>query len=210
MDKGIKICYYCRKIKEYKMERKIVVVTNNKGKLKEIKEIFSEFELLSLEEVGINKKVKEDENTFKGNALKKAKEIFKVTNMPCIADDSGLCIDVLNGFPGVETARFLGDKASQEDRNRYILEKMMGKTGEERKAKVVCSIAYVDNENEIVVEGVIEGRIAKEERGDNGFGFDPIFELEDGKTLAQLSVKRKNEISSRRIALEKLRSFLTE
>lgn len=192
------------------MVRKIVVATNNKGKLKEIKDILNEFELLSLEEVGISIKVKEDENTFKGNSLKKAREVFKATNIPCIADDSGLCIDVLNGWPGVETARFLGKEASQEDRNIYILEKMIEKTGEERKAKVVCSIAFVDENNEIVVEGVITGRISEAERGNNGFGFDPIFELDNGKTLAELSEEEKNEVSSRRIALEKLKKFLED
>lgn len=188
--------------------KKIVVATNNKGKLKEIREILTDYELLSLEEVGINVKVEEDENTFRGNSLKKANEIFKVANMPCIADDSGLCIDIFDGWPGVETARFLGDKASQEDRNKYILEKMKDKSGEERNAKVVCDIAYVDNENTIVVEGIIEGKISKEERGSNGFGFDSIFELEDGRTLAELSEKEKNDVSSRRIALEKLKNQL--
>ena len=188
--------------------KKIIVATNNKGKLKEIREILTDYELLSLEEVGINVKVKEDENTFRGNSLKKANEIFKVANMPCIADDSGLCIDVFDGWPGVETARFLGDKASQEDRNKYILEKMKDKSGEERNAKVVCDIAYVDNENTTVVEGIIEGKISKEERGSNGFGFDSIFELKDGRTLAELSEKEKNDVSSRRIALEKLKNKL--
>ncbi len=188
--------------------KKIIVATNNKGKLKEIREILTDYELLSLEEVGINVKVEEDENTFRGNSLKKANEIFKVANIPCIADDSGLCIDIFDGWPGVETARFLGDKASQEDRNKYILEKMKDKSGEERNAKVVCDIAYVDNENTIVVEGIIEGKISKEERGNNGFGFDSIFELENGKTLAELSKKEKNDISSRRIALEKLKDKL--
>lgn len=188
--------------------KKIIVATNNKGKLKEIREILSDYELLSLEEVGINVKVEEDENTFKGNSLKKTNEIFKIANIPCIADDSGLCIDIFNGWPGVETARFLGDKASQEDRNKYILEKMKDKSGEERNAKVVCDIAYVDNDNTIVVEGIIEGKISKEERGNNGFGFDSIFELENGKTLAELSEKEKNDVSSRRIALEKLKDKL--
>lgn len=188
--------------------KNIVVATNNKGKLKEIKEILTEYELLSLEEVGVKINVKEDENTFRGNALKKAKEVFRVTNMPCLADDSGLCINVFNDWPGVETARFLGEKASQEDRNKYILDKMKEKNGEERNAKVVCDIAYVDNEKETVVEGIVSGKISKEERGDNGFGFDSIFELEDGRTLAELSEKEKNEVSSRRIALEKVKKQL--
>ena len=171
--------------------KKIVVATNNKGKLKEIREILTHYELLSLEDVGVDIKVNEDKNTFKDNSLKKANEIFKLINIPCIADDSGLCIDIFDGFPGVETARFLGDKATQEDRNKYILEKMKEKSGEERNAKVVCDIAYVDDNNTIVVEGIIEGKISREERGKNGFGFDNIFELEDGRTLAELTTEEK-------------------
>lgn len=182
---------------------KIIVATNNKGKLKEIREILNEYELLSLQEIGLKINVKEDKKTFKENAFKKAKEIFKITNIPCIADDSGLCIDVLDGFPGVETARFLGNSATQEDRNKYIINKMKDK--KERTARVVCSIAYVDNENEFVVEGVIRGKISKSERGNNGFGFDSIFELDNGKTLAELDGKEKNKVSSRKIALEKLK-----
>ena len=190
--------------------KKIVVATNNKGKLKEIREILTDYELLSLEDVDVDIKVNEDKNTFKDNSLKKANEIFKLINIPCIADDSGLCIDVFDGFPGVETARFLGDKATQEDRNKCILEKMKEKSGEERNAKVVCDIAYVDNENTTVVEGIIEGKISREERGKNGFGFDNIFELEDGRTLAELTTEEKNKVSSRKIALEKLKKKLEE
>ena len=190
--------------------KKIVIATNNKSKLKEIKDIIKEYELLSLDEMGIDIYVKEDEKTFKGNALKKAKEVFKLTNIPSIADDSGLCIDVFDGFPGVETARFLGDKATQEDRNKYILEKMKEKSGEERNAKVVCDIAYVDSKRKIIVEGIIKGKISREERGENGFGFDNIFELEDGRTLAELTTEEKNKVSSRKIALEKLKKKLEE
>lgn len=184
--------------------KKLVIATNNKGKLKEIKEILSEYKILSLEELNVNIDFKEDGKNFKENSLKKAKKIHEITKMPCIADDSGLCIDILNGWPGINTARFLGNEASQEERNKYILEKMKDKNNEERNAKVVCYIAYVDDENVIVEEGIINGKIANEERGNNGFGFDNIFELENGKTLAELSSKDKNNVSSRRIALEKL------
>ena len=150
----------------------------------------------------------EDGKTFKENALKKAKEVFKATNIPSIADDSGLCIDALNGFPGINTARFLGESASDEDRNNYILEKMKDKKESERTAEVVCSIAYVDFKNEFIVEGVIKGKIPYQKRGNNGFGFDPIFELENGKTLAELEDFEKNNVSSRKIALEKLKEIL--
>lgn len=188
--------------------RKIIVATNNKGKIKEIKEILKDYELITLKEIGLELSVEENGNTFKENALKKAKEVFKITNIPSIADDSGLCIDVLNDWPGVKTARFLGDAASQEDRNNYILEQMKDKDGEKRNAKVICAIAYIDGQNEFVVEGIIKGKIPKKPRGNNGFGFDCIFELDNGKTLAELTNEEKNEISSRKIAIEKLKKLL--
>ena len=185
--------------------KKIVVATNNKGKLIEIKKILSEYEILSLNDLGVKIDVNEDGNSFKENAIKKAKEVFKVTNIPCISDDSGLCIDVLDGWPGIKTARFLGDEASDKDRNDYILNKMIDKIGDERTVKFVCDIAYVDDKNVIVTEGVIKGKIAKEERGNNGFGFDSIFELDNKKTLSELTNEEKNALSSRKIALEKLK-----
>ena len=187
---------------------KIVVATNNSGKLREIKEILKDYEIISLKDLNLNIKIMEDGKTFKENALKKAKEVFKATNIPSIADDSGLCIDSLNGFPGINTARFLGESASDNDRNNYILEKMKDKKESERTAEVVCSIAYVDEKNEYVVEGVIKGKIPYQKRGNNGFGFDPIFELENGKTLAELEEYEKNNVSSRKIALKKLESLL--
>ena len=187
---------------------KIVVATNNSGKLREIKEILKYYEIISLKDLNLNIKIMEDGKTFKENALKKAKEVFKATNIPSIADDSGLCIDALNGFPGINTARFLGESASDEDRNNYILEKMKDKKESERTAEVVCSIAYVDFKNEFIVEGVIKGKIPYQKRGNNGFGFDPIFELENGKTLAELEDFEKNNVSSRKIALEKLKILL--
>ena len=106
---------------------KIIVATNNEGKLKEIKEILDNYKLLSLKEVGMSIEVIEDGKTFKENALKKAKEVFKITNISCIADDSGLCIDIFDGWPGIKTARFLGENVAQKDRNKYILEKMKEK-----------------------------------------------------------------------------------
>ena len=185
--------------------KKIIVATNNKGKLIEIKKILSDYEIFSLNDLGLKIDIEEDGNSFKENAIKKAKEVFKITNIPCLSDDSGLCIEVLNDWPGIKTARFFGDDASDKDRNDYILTKLIDKNDDERIAKFVCDIAYVDCKNVIVTEGVIKGRIAKEERGDNGFGFDSIFELENKKTLSELTNEEKNAISSRKIALEKLK-----
>ncbi len=185
--------------------KKIIVATNNKGKLIEIKKILSDYEIFSLNDLGLKIDIEEDGNSFKENAIKKAKEVFKITNIPCISDDSGLCIDVLDGWPGIKTARFLGDDASDKDRNDYILNKMIDKIGDERTAKFVCDIAYVDNKNVIITEGIIKGKIAKKERGNNGFGFDSIFELDNKKTLSELTNEEKNALSSRKIALEKLK-----
>lgn len=188
--------------------KKIIVATNNLGKLKEIRAILDNYEVISLKDLNLSIDIVEDGKTFEENALKKAREVFKITKIPAIADDSGLCINVLEGFPGINTARFLGNNASDNDRNNYILEKLKDKKELERKAEVVCDIAYVDEKNEYVVEGVIKGKIACKKRGNNGFGFDPIFELDDGKTLAELKDYEKNNVSSRKIALEKLKNLL--
>lgn len=189
--------------------KKIVVATNNQGKLKEIQEILNEYELLSLKEINCNIEVEENQETFEGNSLKKAKEISEATKMPCIADDSGLCIDIFEGWPGVYTARFLGENATQEERNNAILEKMKSLDGDDRKAKVECVITYYEDGNVLLGKGEIKGEIAKEPKGDNGFGFDPIFELENGKTYAELTKEEKNQISHRRMALENLKKQLT-
>lgn len=124
--------------------------------------------------------------------------------MPCIADDSGLCIDIYDGWPGVHTARFLGEKATAKERNQYILEKMRDLKGTDRKARVKCCITYYENGKYIIGKGEIHGKIAEEPRGNNGFGFDEIFELEDGRTYAELSKEEKNQISHRRLALQDL------
>lgn len=184
----------------------IILATNNKGKIKELEEILKDYKLLSLKDANLDIEVEEDRETFEGNALKKAGEICKITNKICIADDSGLCIDALNGFPGVYTARFLGEDATQDERNSYLLEKMRDKSKKERTAKVVTCIALVrPNGEEKTYIGELNGYIAEEKRGSNGFGFDEIFELENGKTLAELDKEDKNKISSRRLALEKLK-----
>lgn len=187
---------------------KILIATSNNSKLKEIKEILINYDLISLKD--INKEIDIDENgkTFEDNSLKKAKSISLVTGFPCIADDSGLCIDIFNGWPGIYTSRFLGDNVTDRQKNEKILEKMKGLKGKERKAKVVCAVTYYNNGKHITVSGEIKGKISKEFRGNNGFGFDEIFELEDGNTLAELSAEGKNNISARKVALELLQEKL--
>lgn len=185
---------------------KILVATTNKGKLREIRSILNDFEILSLQDIDCKIDVVEDGKTFKENALKKARELSKATNMNCVADDSGLCIDEFNGWPGVITARFLGENKTEAERNEYILNKMKDLPKEKRVARHCVSIAYVGTDGkELVVQSENIGYIAMEPKGQNGFGFDVIFELEDGRTQAELSEEEKNEISSRRKALEMLK-----
>ena len=186
----------------------MIIATNNKGKLREIKEIFKEYELYSLKDKNISIDVLEDQDTFYGNALKKAKETYEKTKEAVIADDSGLCIEVLNDWPGVMTHRFLGDNASDIDRNEAIIAKMKNQSN--RNAKIVCSVVYYDGVNTLVGEGSINGKIAMERRGINGFGFDDIFEMQNGKTLAELDAKDKNKVSARYIALKELKRKMQE
>ena len=186
--------------------KKVVIATNNTGKIKEIKEILKDYEILTLKDMNSEIEVEEDRDTFEGNAMKKAKEIANVLKMPVIADDSGLCIDILKGWPGVHTARFLGENATQEQRNNTILEKM--KKEQKRTARVICCMAYYEDGNFILGKGEVEGKIATKKRGKNGFGFDEIFELPNGKTFAELTLDEKNQISHRKLALQDLKENL--
>ena len=189
--------------------KKILVATNNPGKIKEIQEILKGYQLVTLKDINCKIEVEEDQETFEGNAKKKAKEIAELTNMPSIADDSGLCIEAFDGWPGVYTARFLGEEATPTERNEAILEKMKNLKQEQRKAKVVCVVVYYEDGKFVVARGEVSGKIAEQPKGKNGFGFDPIFELENGRTYAELSQKEKNEMSHRKRALENLEKQLT-
>lgn len=177
----------------------MVLATNNPGKLKEIKEILKDYELYSLKEKGLAIDVLEDADTFYGNALKKAQTIYNLVKEPVIADDSGLCITALDDFPGVLTHRFLGEDATNDDRNFALIE-MLSDPTLNREAKVVCDLVYYDGNNTLVGEGTLKGKIASFPRGENGFGFDAIFELENGKTLAELTSEEKNALSARYLA----------
>lgn len=191
--------------------KQIIVATNNLEKLREIRQIITSYEIVSLKDIKCHIEVEEDKYTFAENALKKAKEIARVTNKICIADDSGLCIDVLNGFPGVKTARFLGKEKTQEERNDYLLKKLKEVKKSKRTACVITCIALVEpNGKEKVFTGILQGKIAEDKRGKNGFGFDEIFELENGQTLAEISLEEKNRISSRSIALKQLEKYLAK
>lgn len=182
--------------------KEIIVATNNEGKLKEIKEILKGYNLISLKEKSVDIVVIEDENTFEGNAKKKAKEISEFLNKPCLADDSGLCIDYLDGWPGVYTGRVIGK--NKENLN-LILKKLDGIAVDKRTARAICYMVYYDKGEFIIGKGELVGKIAFEGKGNNGFGFDEIFELDNGKTLAELSSKEKNKISARYLAIMDLK-----
>lgn len=187
-------------------EKVIVAATNNDGKLKEIRSILgNNYKIVSLKDIKCEIQVEEDGNTFEENALKKAREVYKKIELPCLADDTGLCIKYFNGWPGIKTARCLGENVTKDERNDFILQKMKQIPRRQREAKVITALALViDEKNEIIVKGELNGYISIEKRGKNGFGFDEIFETENGKTLAQLSQDEKNKLSSRKKALEKL------
>lgn len=185
------------------MKKQIVMASGNKEKIKEAQEILKDYKIISMNELGIDIEVEEDQDTFEGNAVKKAETISKKLNgKMCIADDSGIEIEYLGGFPGVYTKRW--HQGTDRERNLAIIEKLKGVPKENRKIKFITAMAISDGENTINAIGEIEGYVADSPRGQNGFGFDEIFELEGGKTLAELSFEEKNEISARRRVLEVL------
>ena len=183
----------------------ILIASNNKGKLKELQSILTSFTLKTLEDKNIHIEVEENQQTYEGNSLKKAKEIYNISKMPTIADDSGLNIESLNNFPGVETHRFAGLHSTDEDRNNILLKKLENK--DNRRASFTSVITYYDGKNTILGIGKLEGIIAKYPRGKNGFGFDSIFEY-NGKTLAELTQEEKNKISARKLAIINLENNL--
>jgi XTP/dITP diphosphohydrolase len=186
----------------------IIFASNNQGKIKEVKDMIDspDIEVLSMKEAGLDLDIEETGTTFQENALIKARAVFIATEQLTIADDSGLSIDWLNGEPGVYSARYMGHDTSYDIKNRAILERLKGAEGPERAARFVCAMAAIlPDGREITTSGTMEGVIAKEIKGDNGFGYDPILYLpEYGKTSAELTEEEKNKISHRGKALRAL------
>lgn len=194
--------------------KRIIFATTNQGKMNEIRMILSDLdvELVSLKEAGIHADIVEDGKTFEENALIKARKICELTGEMILADDSGLEVDYLSGAPGVYSARFLGEDTPYSVKNRYIIDQLKDAVGQERSARFVCAIAAVfPDGREIVTRGTVEGLIGYEEKGTNGFGYDPIVYVpEFGMTTGEMDPEKKNEISHRGKALRQMRELIRE
>ena len=186
----------------------IVLATRNPGKVRELKNLLEDFDinLLSLDDFGEISEVQETGKTFEENALIKARETAKVTGHVAIADDSGLTVDVLNGRPGVISARYAGHNAGDEDNNKKLLGELKDIYLETRKAAFVCVLAAASPDGkEMTTRGICRGLIALEEKGKGGFGYDPLFFLPQyGCTMAEISSQIKNSMSHRSQAVDEL------
>ena len=190
--------------------KRILIATTNKGKMDDIREIFKDLnlEILSFLDFDNYPEVIEDADTFKANAIKKAKAAYDLFKLPVIADDSGLSVKQLNGAPGVISARYAGENASDDDNNKKLIRELE-KFSEPHLAKYICVAVYYDGTHLKVVDGDCMGRIIRQGRGTNGFGYDPYF-IPDGYelTMGELSLREKNQISHRLKAFDQLKEIL--
>ena len=190
----------------------MIFATGNENKMKEIREILGALplEILSMKEAGVSADIVEDGKTFEENALIKARAICKLAGEMVLADDSGLEIDYLNKEPGIYSARYMGEDTSYHIKNKSLIDRLEGVPDEKRTARFVCAIAAVfPDGKELVVRGTVEGIIGYKEKGENGFGYDPIFYLpERGCTTAELPPEEKNSISHRGNALRLMKELL--
>lgn len=194
------------------MSRRIVFATGNAGKVKEIRMIMADtgMEVVSMKEAGISLDINENGKSYEENALIKARAVAAYTEDIVMADDSGLEVDALGREPGIYSARYLGEDTSYSIKNADIIKRLEGVADEDRTARFVCAIAAVlPDGRELTTRAAIEGRIGYEEKGENGFGYDPIFYVPMfGKTTAELTEEEKNQVSHRGKALELMKEEL--
>ncbi len=194
------------------MKKKIIFATGNQNKMREIRQILDglDVEILSMKEAGISCDIVEDGETFEDNAMIKAKEVAKYTDAIVVADDSGLEIDYLNKEPGVYSARYMGEDTSYEIKNQALLDRLKGVPKEQRTARFVCAVAAVFPDGETCVRReTIEGYIGEKTAGENGFGYDPIFYIDEYNcSTAELTSEQKNALSHRGKALRAIRGEL--
>lgn len=194
-------------------DMKIIIATNNQGKVREFKAMLTPlgYEPVSLKDAGIVAEVVEDGETFEENAHKKARAIYELCGCPVIADDSGLQVDFLGGAPGIYSARYAGEDATDKERCLKILSELEGVDEGMRSARFMCALyCIIDDEKEFSVTGTLEGFIGTEMRGENGFGYDPIFMVDEERSLAEMSAEEKNGISHRAAALKQLTDILRD
>jgi XTP/dITP diphosphohydrolase len=193
----------------------IVLATRNAHKVKEIRSLLGSsipnLTIKTLDDFPTAPEVDETEPTLEGNALRKARAVFQATNLPSLADDSGLEVFYLTKRPGVLSARYSGPQATYEANNQKLLMELKGVPPRRRNAQFRCVIAFVSDDGEKIVEGVTEGKITESPRGNNGFGYDPIFQPNGfQQTYAEMTSELKNRISHRGKAIEKLKPLIEE
>lgn len=191
---------------------KILIATNNRHKVNEIREILGSgrFDLVTLSDLNISAEVEEDKDTLEGNALKKAEEMYRIARVPAIADDTGLFVDVLGGEPGVYSSRYAGENATYDDNCVKLLSSMKEVPEGKRSAYFKTVVCFYESEGIYkFFEGICTGRIDTRKRGEKGFGYDPLF-IPDGfdKTYAEMSEEEKNSISHRGKAFKKSGEFI--
>ena len=186
---------------------KVVIATHNADKLEEIREGINNlgWEVVSLEEFPKIGEIEENGKTLEENALIKAREVFEKTGFPTISDDTGLEVDALDGAPGVYTARYAGENCSYDDNVNKLIKDMDKVPAANRGAEFKTVMVFKDKNKELIVEGVVKGKIAREARGEDGFGYDPIFYVEEyDKTFAEITMTEKNKISHRGNAIRNM------
>ena len=191
---------------------KIIFATGHEGKMREVRMILGDLgiQVISMKEAGVTAEADENGTTFEENAIIKAKEIMEKTGEIVLADDSGLEVDALGGEPGIYSARYMGYDTSYHIKNNSLIERLEGKTGEERSARFVCAIAACFPDGRVLTtRGTMEGQIGYEEKGENGFGYDPVFYLPEYQCYsAELPLEEKNKLSHRRKALRLMKEAL--
>lgn len=200
--------------------KKLIIASNNQGKINEIKKVLNDMPInvFSLKDIGLDIDVEEDGITFEENAKKKSEEIYKElikrgeSNFIVMSDDSGLEVEYLNGEPGVYSARYAGEHGNDKKNNEKLLLNLKGVSYDNRSARFVCQLALINDKNIYKsVTGTVNGYILEEERGYDGFGYDPLFLYEPfNKTFAELTIEEKNDISHRGIALKKISAVIKE
>ena len=191
--------------------KKLILASSNKGKIREIKELLPDYEILSMAEAGFEGDIEENGTTFEENAMIKAHAVWEKTGHTVLADDSGLEVDAINKEPGIYSARYLGEDTPFDKKMDDVLRRLEGVPQDKRTARFVCAMAAVlPDGTEKTVRGTMEGFIGYEKRGTNGFGYDPIFVVpEYDLTVAELDSDQKNKISHRGMALKKMKEALS-